>query len=96
MSRKLSMVRNILERSNIQVLRECLIQGDNQEAVIKEDYDQRLQKSYDDIDRFLEKCGPENDFYSDELMSILDEQVNIYMEVGIKAGFLLAIDIMKR
>lgn len=84
-----------MKRINIQALREFLLYGDGQEEYATESYEERLKgayKEYLSIAKNYGNAGENSELFS-AMNNILTDHEQIYMEVGVQAGFLLAKDI---
>jgi len=85
-------LQKILERTNIQALREFLLYGMENEGEVSQSYSDRLKNAYkkqEDIVAEYDERGEESDLYK-AIDNILFDYENVYMELGIRAGFLLA------
>ena len=88
------MLQKILERTNIQALREFLLYGMENEGEVSQSYSDRLKNAYkkqEDIVAEYDERGEESDLHK-AIDNILFDYENVYMELGIRAGFLLAKD----
>jgi|GEM_PF-643787 len=91
----MSYLEETLKRANIQALREFLLYGNAEEKYTAESYEKRINKAYYDyvnIAQRYDDAGEDSELLS-AISDIMTEHENIYMEIGIQAGFLLAKDI---
>ena len=89
----MSFVDEILKRASVQGLTEYLLAGDPVEVTteVTKDYGKRVYKAYRDCMETAEKYGlGEQSDMVDTIIKALDTYENVYMEVGVLAGFLLA------
>lgn len=86
----------ILKRANLQALREYLMFGEQTEKNL-EGYEERLSKAYSECLNIVKRydCKGEESELFKSIINMTTEHENIYMELGIQAGFLLAKDIEK-
>lgn len=91
------MIHQILERANIQSLREFLLCGADSKGNYSGNYKQRLNDVYDkqrNIVNEYDSLGEESRLHN-AIGDILYDYENIYMELGIRAGFSMAKDLEK-
>lgn len=81
-----------LKRVNVQSLREYLLCGTEGGEYSTENYEERLKKAYGrwrDIVKEYDSDGEDSELFR-VINNVLAEHENVYMEMGIQAGFRLA------
>lgn len=87
----------IFTRANIQQIREFLMHGVDCVEVKSEGYLERLEKSYKPVNDIIYHYFPErkeNDKIMDRIGLCLGEAEDVYMEIGLQCGFILAMQII--
>jgi len=85
---------DMLERANLQGVREYLMFGEQTERCL-DGYEERLSRVYTDCLNVVKQydCeGEESDLFK-SAVNMATEHESVYMEMGIRAGFLLATDV---
>ncbi len=90
----MSYITEIFERANIQQIRSFLQSGAEDDYIKDKTYKQRITES----------CKPLNDFLENLKSSELDDMVgnalyayeNVYLEIGMQCGFMLAMEIYNK
>jgi len=93
----MSYIDEIFAKTNVQVLREFLLYGNAGTEHTAESYEKRMNAAYDKLLCVVKKydsAGEDSELYT-TMVALLTEHENVYMEIGIQAGFLLAKDINK-
>jgi len=87
----MSYVEETLKRASVQSIREYLMYGDSV-GEQTESYEERLNKAFKDCLQIAQKYdsrGEESELFA-AINSMVTEHENVYMEIGIQAGFRLA------
>ncbi len=90
-------ITEIFSRLDIQQIREFLMHGVECIEVKSEGYLERLEKSHKPVNDIIYHYFPEreeNDKIMDRIGLCLGEAEDVYMEIGLQCGFILAMQII--
>lgn len=79
----------ILKRANITTLSDFILYGESNRAAPAKDYQERLDRSYEECIEMIKKYdsrGEDSELYA-AVNEMVTEHMEVYMELGIRAGF---------
>lgn len=87
--------KEIFQHANVRGITEYLLYGTPLTESNK-GYEARMEEAFHQFDKETEKCiGQEKPELADSVNKLVSEATDVYTEIGLQAGFLIMIDMMK-
>jgi len=91
----MSYISDIFKRANIQQIREFLVSGTELLKISDKSYQQRIDEGMENAIRMIHTQFPENsEQMENSLLSAVSACEDVYMEIGLQAGIMLAAQIL--